>query len=450
MSWMLRFQVFAMVFAGGLLAGLPAAAQLPAGTTDASSSSSSAQAPTQPEDPLRTEASEAMERRDYSAALRVLATLETKYPNDAHVLFDMGSAQDALDQNSAAEASYRKSAAADATYFEPRLALGLLLARNGRETNARTELVAATTLKAPEPALKARAFRALAHVDQTANPAEARDAMLSALKISPETTEDTLFSASLAESAGDPAAAEAAYRRMLAKEPDNASTTAALAHLLLTEGKAADAEALLKAGLEKHPDDPAMAAQMVSVYARGNKQDEAMAMAAKLHADQPQDSAVTGMYVRLLLGAGQYEQAEGLLAGLSAQSPNDGGLLDERADALIHLHRAAEAEPLLERAVAQPERFRTREEMAEAASHLAFAASQNNHPEIVLQALSLRARVLPQSPPTLFLAATAHDKLHHTKQATDLYRQFLSVANGKFPDEEWEARHRLVALPHTK
>ena len=57
---------------------------------------------------------------------------------------------------------------------------------------------------------------------------------------------------------------------------------------------------------------------------------------------------------------------------------------------------------------------------------------------------------LANSPSSLFLAATAHDKLHHTKQATDLYKQFLSVANGQFPDEEWEARHRLITLEHTK
>jgi hypothetical protein len=50
----------------------------------------------------------------------------------------------------------------------------------------------------------------------------------------------------------------------------------------------------------------------------------------------------------------------------------------------------------------------------------------------------------------LFLEATAHDKLHHIKQATDLYKQFLSVANGQFPDEEWEARHRLITLEHKK
>ena len=85
-----------------------------------------------------------------------------------------------------------------------------------------------------------------------------------------------------------------------------------------------------------------------------------------------------------------------------------------------------------------------------AASHLAFAASANNDPLVTLQALALRATVLANSPSSLFLSATAHDKLHHTKQATDLYKQFLSVANGQFPDEEWEARHRLITLEHMK
>jgi hypothetical protein len=69
---------------------------------------------------------------------------------------------------------------------------------------------------------------------------------------------------------------------------------------------------------------------------------------------------------------------------------------------------------------------------------------------MTLQALEIRAKVLPQSPSALFLSATAYDKLHQVKQAKDLYKQFLSVANGKFPDEEWQARHRLVTLEQMK
>ena len=116
---------------------------------------------------------------------------------------------------------------------------------------------------------------------------------------------------------------------------------------------------------------------------------------------------------------------------------------------LIHLKRFPEAQQLLQTALDHPASFASRQDMADAAGHLAFVASVNNHPDGVLQALSVRATVLPQSASTLFLEATAHDKLHHVKQSKELYRQFLSVAGGKFPDEEWEARHRLIALEHT-
>ena len=209
-------------------------AQLPAGTTDAATPQT---IPATADDAARAEASDALEHSDFARALRLLTPLAQQHPTDAHILFDLASAQDALDQTSPAEASYRKAIAADPTYFEPHLALGLLLARNGRDADARTEFLAATSLTTPDPALKARAYRALAHVDQKQNPAEARDALLAALKLSPETPDDTLLSASLAEQSDDPAAAEAAYRRTLAKSPNDPAASAALARQLIGQNK---------------------------------------------------------------------------------------------------------------------------------------------------------------------------------------------------------------------
>ena len=81
---------------------------------------------------------------------------------------------------------------------------------------------------------------------------------------------------------------------------------------------------------------------------------------------------------------------------------------------------------------------------------LAFAASQNNDPAAALRALDVRATVLPPSAPTLFLIAIARDKLHQVKEAEQAYQQFLAASNGQNPDEEFEAKHRLVALEHTK
>jgi len=203
------------------------AQQLPAGTRDVA---------TQPQqDPLRSQASEALAKQDYATAAKLLANLAEKNPNDAQVLYNLGSAQDALDQTSEAEASYRRAIAANGNLLEPHLALGLLLARTGKTADAHTELAAATAVPNGDPALRARAYRALARLDQAGNPSGASDELLAALKISPETPDDILLTGELAQATGDTAAAEAAYRRLLAADPDNTQATAALVHLLVQQ-----------------------------------------------------------------------------------------------------------------------------------------------------------------------------------------------------------------------
>ena len=435
----------AYIFIALLLISGSIVAQLPAGAID-----TTAPPKTAPQNPLRAQANEALDKQDYPTALKILTPLAEKSPNDAHLLSDLAFTQDALDQTTAAEATYRRAIAADPTYFDPHLALGLLLARGGRLTDAHNVLLTATTLTTDNPALKGRAYRALARIDQNSNPATASDELLSAIKITPETSEDILLSGELAEASGDETAAELAYRRLLAVDPQNHDATAALTHLLLHQQQPDKAESLLTAALAKDPDNPILNAQLASLYEQQGKTAQAIPLATKLHTAHPEDPSITRLLARLYSRNQQYDQAATLYSGLLNKSTQDPALLDDSADVQIHLKNYAEAESLLKRAIAQPDAFPTKDDLAQAASHLAFAASVNNDPTTTLQALDIRGKVLPQSPSSLFLAATAHDKLHHTKQATDLYKQFLSVANGQFPDEEWEARHRLITLDHTK
>jgi predicted Zn-dependent protease len=444
----MRRTIPALIISAMLVISIAAHAQLPAGTTDTT------QPPAQKQDPLLTQANEALDKQDYPTALKLLTTLTEKSPNDPHLLYDLAFTQDALAetpaQTTTAEATYRRAIAADPTYFDPHLALGLLLARSGKLPLAHTELLQATTLTTDNPALKARAFRALARIDQPTNPALASDELLSALKLTPETADDIILSGELAESSNDPAAAETAYRRLLAKDPQNHDATAALTHLLLHQEKSDQAESLLTAALAKDPNNPTLNAQLASLYEQQNKPAQALPIVEKLVVAHPEDPSLTRLLARLYSRSQQYDKAAALYSTLIANSPNDPTLLDDDADTLIHLKRFAEAEALLKRAVANPSGFSSKEDLGNAASHLAFAASASNDPNVTLQALTLRATVLPNSPSSLFLEATARDKLHQTKQATDLYKQFLSVANGQFPDEEWEARHRLITLEHTK
>ena len=399
----------------------------------------------------RAAANTAFEAHDYAQALKLLMPLAAASPKDARLRYDLGSAQDALDQGSAAEASYRAAIATDAAFLEPRVALGLLLARGGRVADARGELVGALTLESEDKALRARAYRALARLDEKTRPADARDELLEALKLSPETREDTLLSAELAQSAGNGQdAAEAAYRRVLAREPNDPEATSALAHLLLRVKRAPEAEALLTKGLAAHPMDVMLTVELAAVYGAEDRPGDAIPLVESLHRATPQNTDVSLLLGRLYLDAREYSQAEPLLGAASRQRPQDGALADEYASALIHLKRSAEAQAVLARAVAQPQLFRSPAALGEAAGHLAFAASQNGQPAEALRALALHDTVLTPSAPTLFLLAISHDKLHQIKLAQQAYRQFLEVSKGTLPDEEFEARHRLITLEHSK
>ncbi len=388
-----------------------------------------------PQTSQRTQANAALEAHDFERALKLLTPLAAASPKDARLLYDLGSAQDALDQTSAAEQSYRTAIADESTFAEPQVALGLLLARAGRFDDARATFLAATKLSASDAALRARAWRALARLDAKSHPADSSAELLEALKLSPETPDDTLLTAQLAQATpGNSADAEAAYRHLLATRPDDPAASAALAHLLLAQKRPTEAEPILVAALDR---------------AQG-KTPEAVALMEQLHQAQPQDANVTRLLADLYLDAGADAKAEPLLTRLAAQDPKNTDLAEDRARALIHLKRFPEAQSVLAPLVAQPALFPTSADLGQMAGELAFVCTQNNDPFGALHAINVRATVLPTSVSILFLTAISQDKLHHTKLAQQAYREFLAASNGSNPDEEFEAQHRLVALEHSK
>jgi tetratricopeptide (TPR) repeat protein len=422
-----------------------------------------------PSAPLIQQANDALAASDFPTALKILTNLNIQSPNNPQILYDLGLTLEALDTAPAgnipaantpltAESCYRQAIAADPTFPAPHVALGLLLARDGLAADARAQLITAATLPDVAPALKARAFRALAKLDQQStppNPTAASDELLAALKLTPEQPEDILLAAEIAESAADLPSAEQAYRRYLATTPQDPQAIAALAHVLLAEHHPAEAEALVVPALARSPGDPSFTAQLAETWlASGDaaKIAQAIPLIESLHAKNPGDQNVTRLLARVYIETGHLDQADPLYASLlAAQAAHpDPTLLVDRAEVLIRLHRPGEAEKLLKQAVANPAAFPTPDDLGDAATHLAFAAAEIDDPRTTLQALSLRATVQPPSPSSLFLEATANDALHQNSRAVDLYKKFLAAAAGKFPDQESQAHQRLAVLEHTK
>lgn len=378
---------------------------------------------------------------DWKGAQAVLAAWLTAHPDDARALFDAGYAADAQNLLDDAAAFYGRAVQADPKSFEAHLSLGLLLARQGKLTEARSELVTATALDPGDagPKVKARAWRALAQIDRAGNPAEASNDLLEALKLSPETPEDTLLAAELAQAAGQFDAAEAAYRRLLAKDPKNAAAHAGLAHLFIARKQYPEAETLLRSALQQTPDDPALTAQLATALAAQDKP-EALPLLQKLHDAHPADLDITRMLAELLAESGDAGGSDQLYAPLLAAHPNDPALLIAHGQNLIRQLKFAAAFDAFTKATqlapANPDGW----------SGLAFAASKTERPAITLHALTMRSKSLPEVPSTYFLWATSYDTLHEKTAAIAYYHHFLEAAAGKFPDQEWQARQRLLIL----
>lgn len=432
---MLRFLVFALFFAS-----LAAAAQDP-GQEPEKPAPAPAAAPTQPLSPRVTEAEAAIAKSDWKGAETALILWLADHATDARALFDAGYVADAQNRPVDAEALYRRAIEADPNSFEAHLSLGLLLARQGNADDARPELSLATTLDPGEAgvALKARAWRALARIDSASHPDEASSELLEALKISPETTDDTLLAAGLADQASEYAAAETAYRRVLATDPKSALANAGLAHVLIEEKHYPEAETLLRAALDQSPDDPVITAQLATALAAQDKA-EALPLLQKLHDAHPEDPAINRMLAAVLADAGDYSGSDHLYVALLAAAPNDAALLVAHGQNLVRQIRYAEASAAFNKAT------QVDPADADAWSGLAFAASHTNQPSITLHALTMRSKYLPEVPSTYFLWATAYDTLHQTNEAVVYYHHFLDASAGKFPDQEWQARQRLKLL----
>jgi len=387
----------------------------------------------------------AIVKSDWKAAESKLGPWLAAHPGDARALFDAGYVADAQNRLDDAVGLYRRAVEANSLSFEAHVELGLLLARQGKPSEARPELAAATQLDpgVAGPAAKAQAWRALAKIDRTDDPTAASEDLLEALKLSPESTDDTLLAASLADQAGQFEAAEAAYRRVLAKEPKSAPANAGLAHLLIARKQYPEAETMLRAALEQSPDDLALTAQLATVLAEQDKA-EALPLFQKLHSAYPDNTNVTRMLAEVLADAGDAAGSDKLYTVLLAATPEDAELLVAHGQNLLHQLKYAEALAAFDKAT------RLDAANADGWSGLAFAASKTGDTSVTLHALTMRSKYLPEVPSTYFLWATAYDTLLDKAAAATYYHHFLESSAGKFPNQEWQARQRLLLLENKK
>ncbi len=391
------------------------------------------------------QAEQAIQKNDFAAAEPLLKKALERAPNNYQAWFDLGFVLNRLGRTDDSIHAYRQSVAAKPDVFESNLNLGLMLARSN-SPEAEQFLRAATGLKPtdhPEEG-QARAWLALGHVLESRKPDEALAAYQKAAALLPKDPEPHLSAGLLRERQKDFVGAEAEYRQVLALDPRSTEAAIGLANLYMKSGQITKAEPLLRQLAADRPDDADIHLQLGRVMAAQGKEDDAIAELQTALKLSPNDSEAQRDLADLLTQSGKLADAEKVYRNLVATHPRDAELHQFLGELLLKEHKFPEAQQEFLTTI------QLKPDLAPAYGSLAVAANGNKNYPLTIKALDARAKLVAETPVSYFLRATALDHLQDYKQASQYYHLFLDSAQGKYPDEEWKARHRLIAIEPKK
>lgn len=396
--------------------------------------------------PEIAQAEKAIQKNDFAAAEPLLHKALERDPRNYQAWFDLGFVLNRLGRTEDSIHAYRQSVAAKPDVFESNLNLGLMLAR-ANSPEAEPYLRAATTLKPTDHVEEgqARAWLSLGHLLENSKPDDALAAYQRAAALTPKDPEPHLSAGLLQERQKNFAVAESEYKQALALDPHSTNAVLGLTNLYMKGGRLGDAEPMLRKLAGDRPDDAGIHLQLGRVLAAQAKNDDAipeMQAALKL---SPNDSEAQRDLADLYVSAGKNDLAEPLYRTLVAAHPNDTALHRFLGQALLRQKKFPEAQQEFLTSV------RLKRDWPDVYVDLAFAASENKNYELTVRALNGRELLNAEMPAIcFFLRASAYDHLGDYKQAALDYHHFLDTANGKYPDQEWQARHRLIAIEPKK
>jgi tetratricopeptide (TPR) repeat protein len=380
-----------------------------------------------------------LQKQQYTQAEEKLLALVVKQDKNPQAWFDLGFAQGRLGKTADSITAYRKAAELSPKWFEAQQNLGLALAKAGDFPSAAAALKVAVTLKPTTGGPKAlsQAWLSLAEVTEASEPQEALAGYQKAVELDPANAEALLRAAKLAERYGNSSAAEQQYLKLA--DAGNSEAVEGLITVYLQQKRYSDAETWLRKYMSANPGNITAQIQLGKLLAAQGKTQDAIAALEPAY-NATRDPGLARELAALYLEAKQYDSASKLLQPLVAHNPNDPQLHLDYGSALAHQHKYPEAQTELLKAV------QLKPSLSEAYFDLAYVAQQNKNHELAIRVLDARAKLQPETPATYFLRATAYDSLRMYKPAAENYKLFLGVAAGKFPDQEFQARHRLKAI----
>jgi len=395
--------------------------------------------------PELVQAESAIEKQDYVTAEPLLKKVVEQQPENYAAWFDLGFLYNAIGKTDDSIAAYRKSVAAKPSVFESNLNLGLMLVK-ANKPDAELFLRAATKLKPTSHAAEgqARAWLSLGHVLEASNQDGALDAYKQAALLDPKDTEPHLSAGPLLENQNRFADAEQEYKQAFAIDPSSTDALTGMANIYMRGHRYTEAEEILRKLVALHPTDAGAHMQLGRMLAADGQNDPAIAELQEALKLAPTDASVQMDLADLYTRANKLDLAAAQYRSLLAAKPNDPDLRYGLGRLLLKQHKFPEAQQEILAAI------QLKPSMGTAYGDLAAAAGETKNWELVIKALDARDKLLPVLPIGYFLRASAYDHLRQYKPAAENYHRFLETATGNYPDQEWQARHRLITIEPKK
>jgi tetratricopeptide (TPR) repeat protein len=207
--------------------------------------------------------------------------------------------------------------------------------------------------------------------------------------------------AQLYESTGRTAEAITFYRMF----PDNPEALERLGVLLTEKGETAEAIQSLQAVMEKMPTD-SRRIELAQAYAQNKQMDKAQAVLLPALQTSPNDFDLRMFYGKLLRDQRKFLEAANQFSAATRLRPAAADAWNELSAALVLGEQYPQALAAFDR----------------------------------IRALGA------ENPGNLFFRALSHDRLRQRPEAVENYNKFLAISQGKFPDQEFQARQRVRIL----
>jgi Tfp pilus assembly protein PilF len=374
----------------------------------------------------------ALEEGRYEAAAQAFTKAIAGDPADYTAHFNLALAYSFLNRDREGIAEYKKTLELKPGLYQAQLNAGILLLRQKEPAGALALLEAAAAQKPSE--FRPRFYLAEAQLGT-----------------------------------GDAARAEQSYRAALEVDGKSAGAHLGLGRALAAEGKLADAAPQFRQAAEIDPEYRDSLLELASLFEKEKQYAEAIA----LYRQFPGNAAAQEHLGTLLIESKQYGEAVPRLEQAYDQSPTQANRA-ALAAAYVFSNQGAKAVPLLDQAVSgEPGNYdlrlmyaralRDQKQYSAAAKQFTEAAKLKADAGPVwdelggvlylagdfpaaLSALEHARQLGENGAGNVFFRALALDRLHQTKPALEAYQQFLSLSQGKNPDQEFQARQRAKLL----